>query len=170
MRAEDAHLRRLNCKRRRRRRRIGCRASLRQKNHKPKGKHWTKGELLAKKENANQAANEIMQAERNHPKPGEQPNDILARAKGIVAEAKGIHVPTEITEEGKHGPGMMLLREAKDLVAKDLPKQNKFPSMADYARFLDREGDDPRRKIRRKRWKRVGQKAKRARRWARPPR
>ena len=81
-----------------------------------------------------------MQAERNHPKPGEQPNDILARAKGIVAEAKGIHVPTEISEEGKHGPGMMLLREAKDLVAKDLPKQNKFPSMADYARFIDREG------------------------------
>jgi hypothetical protein len=106
---------------------------------KPKGKNWTKGEL-AKKENANQAANEIMQAERNHPKPNEQPNDILARAKGIVAEAKGIHVPTEISEEGKHGPGMMLLREAKDLIAKDLPKQDKFPSMADYARFIDREG------------------------------
>lgn len=98
---------------------------------KPKGKNWTKGELV-QKENANQAANEITQ--RHPPGENEQPNDIYRRAKAMVAEAKGIHVPTEISEEGKHGPGIMLLREAKDLTSKE------NPSKTAYGTFLMREG------------------------------
>jgi hypothetical protein len=97
----------------------------------PAGRHWSKGEL-AKKENANQAANEIMA--RHPPGEREQPNDIYKRAKAMVEEAQGIHVPTEVSEAGKHGPGILLLREAKDLLAKD---PNSKPALA---RFLDREG------------------------------
>ena len=68
------------------------------------------------------------------------PTIFLARAKGIVAEAKGIHVP-DGDNEGTARPRHDATQGSKGFGRERLPKQNKFPSMADYARFLEREGD-----------------------------
>jgi hypothetical protein len=98
------------------------------------GKHWTKREL-SDLEGNNKAAKEIVD---KHPPPKATRNlsEVKERAAAMVQEARkaGIRFPNEFGEGTKHGPGTMLLSEARDLVAK------KKPSLEDYTRFLDREG------------------------------
>ncbi len=62
----------------------------------------------------------------------------------MLADAKegGVNIATEFGDATKHGPGVLLLREAKDLVD-NVPKDGSTKSpkaLAAFTRFIDQEG------------------------------
>ena len=103
-----------------------------------KGKKWTKPELAAFDEN-NKAADKVSA---DHPLPeSETPEEKLDRAKAMVNAAKGdkVNIPTQFGEASKHGPSVLLLREAKDLVSAARTGTREERAKA-FSRFTVREG------------------------------